>query len=464
MALFGYAEKQNRHSFLFVQLEKSNEGQTWFRKTFLTSQKWEYENSKLNFLSTIWIRLGNLLSLWPTKLIVLLILILHVSIGLWGISYVDVVGSTSQSLASDSYLLKYYIKYFKYYSYNKYRIQIVIDEEVNYADKKIQKDIEKILLQMEENGLIVASLTESWLRWYLDFLKDERISFLLKSYNVSDQRDFIAVLRKAFLRHPVARRFSEDIAFNSNYTSIIGSRFFAQTGFTENEDAEVATLKKVREITDGAPFHVFPYHYNSFWVDDSDLHLKFTAQMLGSIIFIVIIVCFIFMPDVVTTFSVAFSIICTEICTLGYMALWGVDLAQVSIVVLVMCAGFSVDFTAHFTHFYKRCPSEDHNQRLRESISSIGLAIFQGSATTIISILPLAYPLAYIFVATFKIIFLVILFSAANALVFLPVLLASINNTKQKLYNKIKRSNMTNDAETRVEGSINLNFYYSEKL
>ncbi|XP_023235279.1 patched domain-containing protein 3-like [Centruroides sculpturatus] len=336
MALFGYLEKQNRHSLLFVQLEKSNEGQTWFRKTFLTSQKWEYENSKLNFLSTIWIRLGNLLSLWPTKLIVFLILILHVSIGLWGISYIDVVGSTSQSIASDSYLLK----------------------------------------------------------WYLDFLKDERISFLLKSYNISDQGDFIAVLRKAFLRHPMARRFRDDIAFNSNYTSIIGSRFFAQTDFTENEDAEVATLKKLREITDGAPFHVFPYHYNSFLVDDSELHLKFTAQMLGSIIFIVIIVCFIFMPDVVTTFSVAFSIICTEICTLGYMALWGIDLAQVSIVVLVMCAGFSVDFTAHFSHFYKRCPSEDHNQRLRYSISSIGLAIFQGSATTIISILPLAFPLA----------------------------------------------------------------------
>lgn len=403
-------------------------------------------------------KLGNILSLWPIKILVLFTLIGHLVVGFWGITQTDLVGDTSQSSATDSYFLKYYDKNYKYFSRYKNRLQIVIDQELNYADIEIQKQIENLLKEMDEKGLIADSLTESWLRSYLEFLNDERVSSITKAYNVSNSLDFILLLRKFFLHHPAAQRFLNDITFNSNHTSIIGSRFFCQTNFTKDEENDIINLQTMRMITDKAPFIVFPYAYFSFWADDVDLHIKFVTQILSSIAVIVTVICFIFMPDIISTFSVIFSVISTEICALGYMALWKVELAPVSIIVLVMCAGFSVDYSAHLSYAYKVSKSKDPNQRLRDSVNSVGLAIFQGSITTIISIVPLAYPLAYIFLALFKVIFLVVSFSAINALIFLPVLLTTLNQIKQNLCGKTEKIHINNNKSRNTDGNINLGY------
>lgn len=463
MAICGYLEKQNRHSLFFVKLENSNdnENQSWIRKYFFSNRPWKSQNNSSLIVFT---QLGNVLSLRLVKVFVFFILFLHMAVGFWGITKIDVIGEYSEIATSDSYFLKYLENNYKYFSLYKYRFQIVIDEEIDYADLKIQRQIEEMFIEMKNKNLIADSLTESWLRTYLEFLNDERMSSIIEAYNMSNSNDFIKVLRQIFLRHPATKHFRNDITFNKNYTAIIGSRFLCQSHVTEDIDSDFITLFTMREITDNTPFSAFPYIYYSYWADEIELHVKFTIQMLCSIAVIVIFICFIFMPDIITTFSVTFSVISTEICTLGYMSLWNVYLAPVSIIILVMCAGFSVDYSAHLSHTYRECKSNDHNERLRKSINWIGLAIFQGSVTTIISILPLAYPLAYIFVASFKILFLVILFSAINALIFLPVILVTLKIVKQLMCSK-KEKITVNIKEINGKNSenINLGFHYCEK-
>lgn len=435
MAIFGYLEEKKKHSLLFMKIEKSNENQSWIRRKFLSSQSWKSENGE-NSNTTIWIKLGKILSFWPVKSIVLLILAIFIAAGGWGITKTTLFVGSSQGSEFDSYFVKYIENTYKHFTFYEFRFQIVIDQEVNYADKEVQNQIEKILSQMEDKGLIADSLTESWIRSYVEFLKDDNINPILKAYNMSNMNDFITVLRRIFLHLPAAQRFKNDITFNSNYTAIVGSRFLCQTNFTKEEEALVNTIQKMRKITDSVPFRAFPYIFNSYWADDVALHAKFIIQMLSSVIVIIIVICFLFMPDIIIIFSVTFSVVSTEICALGFMALWKVELAAISIIVLVMCSGFSVDYAAHLSHAYSECKNSDHNERLRNSINSIGLAIFQGSVTTIISILPLAYPISHAFISLFKIIFLVILFSAINALVFLPVLLTTLYSIKNKICGK----------------------------
>ncbi|XP_023238897.1 patched domain-containing protein 3-like [Centruroides sculpturatus] len=448
MALFGYLEKQERHSIFFTKINTQTENHSWIRKILFTTPR-----------TSIWTKLGNILFLWYVMIIILFITAGYVAVGVWGVTKTDTIGPFSQSTAYDSYYLQYYKNVLKYFKHYEYSIQIIVDQEINYADVEIQNQIEKLFSEMEREGLIANFLTESWLQSFVEFVKDDSMSAIVKSYNMSDTKDFIVVLRRMFLRHPYAQRFRNDIAFNSDYTTIVGSRFLCQTDFTVDEKSFYVTLQRLRKITDKMPFRVFPYHFFYYIVDSIDLHVKFTVQLLCSIVIIVIIVCFVFMPDVVVTFSVAFSIVTIEISTLGYMALWDVELAPVSMIVLVMCAGFSVDYSAHMSHAYRHCDIEGSNERLRHSIDCIGFAIFQGSATTIISVLPLTVPLAYIFVTIFKIIFLVIIFSFITALVFLPVILSTMNYMKSKMCERKKRSKT---LDHKFDGQVNVGYQSSE--
>ncbi|XP_023235287.1 patched domain-containing protein 3-like [Centruroides sculpturatus] len=450
MAVCGYVEKQNRHSLYFIRLEEPNKFPAWITGVFSV---WKSENTKD---ISMWTQLGNLLSLRRIQILVLMTYAFHVSVGFWGMTQTDVIGDVSQSCAFDSYLMSYYVNDYQHFSRFKHRVQIVIDQEINYADVKIQKRIEKIFKTMREENLIEDSLTQSWLRSYLEFLNDERMSLVVNTYNVSDSYDFILLLRRIFLQHPAAENFRNDIKFDANYTSILGSRFFCQTNTIKNEEAEIDVIQKMRVVTDQLPFTAFPYVYFSFWVDDADLRVKFTAQMLGSVVLVVVVVFFVFMPDTVVTLSIVFSIISIEVSVLGYMALWNVELAQVSVIVLVMCAGFSVDYSVHLCYAYRQSRS------LRNSIESVGHAIFQGSVTTLISLLPLAYPLAYVFVALFKVVFLVVLFSVLNALIILPVLLTLFDDVKQRNCCSSDEAIINNNDSNETNEQINLSFYSLE--
>ncbi|XP_023214793.1 patched domain-containing protein 3-like isoform X2 [Centruroides sculpturatus] len=457
MAVFGYVEKQERHSLFFTKINTQKENRSWIRKFLFSTQSWKSTKNNVALTSSIFIRFGYILSIWYVKIIIFFIIAGYVVVALWGLTNTHISGSFSYSATYDSYFLEYHKKIFNNFNHYEYRFQIVIDQEINYADVQIQNEIENFFSEMEREGLIADFLTESWLRSYLKFLKDQRMSPILKSFNISDTKDFISILRSVFLRHPSARRFRNDIAFNSDNSAIVGSRFLCQTKLTTEESLRLIFIN-MRKLTEKMPFKAFPYHVLSYWTDSIELHVKFTAQLLSSAVIIIVIVCFVLMPDIVVMFSVCFSIVTIEISTLGYMALWDVELTPVSIIVLVMCAGFSVDYSAHIAHAYRHYDSEDPNERLRHSISSIGYAIFQGSATTIIAVLPLAIPLAYIFVATFKIIFMVILFSAINALIFLPVLLSTLNHVKLKICDRKKRNK---NLDT-VDGHTNVGFSVSE--
>lgn len=136
------------------------------------------------------------------------------------------------------------------------------------------------------------------------------------------------------------------------------------------------------------------------------------------------IISFIFIPDMLCGLWVAFSIVSIEAGVAGYMALWDVRLDSISMINLIMCIGFSVDFTAHICYAFMSCKEKDPAARIRESLYTLGLPILQGSFSTILAVLALVFADSYIFLVFFKMIFLVIFFGAMHGLFLLPVLLS----------------------------------------
>lgn len=139
---------------------------------------------------------------------------------------------------------------------------------------------------------------------------------------------------------------------------------------------------------------------------------------------VMMVVSLLFIPNVLCCFWVAFSVISIETGVVGYMALWGVSLDSISMINLIMCIGFSVDFTAHICYAYMSSKAKEPEERVRECLYALGLPIMQGAMSTILGVMVLYWAGSYIFLTFFKTVFLVIFFGAMHGILLLPVLLS----------------------------------------
>lgn len=187
---------------------------------------------------------------------------------------------------------------------------------------------------------------------------------------------------------------------------------------------EKEMLRDLRAICKAAPINVTIFNPYFVYFDQFELvrPTALWAMILGALIMMA--VSFIFIPNILCSLWVAFSIVSIELGVAGYMSLWDVHLDSISMINLIMCIGFSVDFTAHICYSYMSSKANSAGERIRESMYSLGLPIVQGASSTILGCIALLIAQSYIFLVFFKMIFLVIFFGAMHGLFLLPVLLS----------------------------------------
>lgn len=163
---------------------------------------------------------------------------------------------------------------------------------------------------------------------------------------------------------------------------------------------------------------------------------------------VMMLVSFLFIPNILCSLWVAFSIISIETGVIGYMALWHVNLDSISMINLIMCIGFSVDFTAHICYAYMTSKAKRPDERVRECLYALGLPIFQGAVSTILGMVALVLADSYLFSVFFKMIFLVVFFGAMHGLLLLPVLLSLFGPGSCTNHDKEVEINMSNMDKT----------------
>lgn len=137
-----------------------------------------------------------------------------------------------------------------------------------------------------------------------------------------------------------------------------------------------------------------------------------------------IVISMILIPNMWCSLYIGFAIISIEIGVIGFMSLWGVRLSLISMICLIMCIGFSVDFTAHISYSYCSSKANTANEKIMESLFALGLPIVQGGVSTVCSVFAFAFVPSGVYVLFFKVVFLVVVFSGLHGLFVIPVLLA----------------------------------------
>ena len=108
------------------------------------------------------------------------------------------------------------------------------------------------------------------------------------------------------------------------------------------------------------------------------------------------------------------------------MQVWGLNIDNVTVIMLVIALGLAVDYSAHIGRNFL----EKHghpNDRMRLTLQDMGVAVFHGAMSTMVAVLVLGSSDSYVFMTFFKQLFLCISLGLAHGLILLPVCLSLCN-------------------------------------
>ncbi|KAI8479819.1 Patched domain-containing protein 3 [Branchiostoma belcheri] len=432
MVYIGHREKGNRHATTCMRVptpEEAKDRSGCFRAMCTGNAmagvdgNGEYHGSDHAIMVFFRKYFGPVITKWWVKAIVLLIYGAYLGCAIWGCTQVRQGIRLSRLAPDDSFVVDFFDKQDQYY-FGEYgpRVAVIITEPLAYWEESTRDQVEKLLAKFEDTDFTFGRTeSESWLRDYLAFVN--QYSGVIPGLSAATKSSFLSNLSDPFLKNAAFERYALDIEFNGDKSAILSTRFFVQTKNIINSDREQGMMLKMREIADSMSLKTMVYHPNFIFYDQYIIILPTTLQNLGIATATMFVVALVLVPHPVCSVWVTLSIasICTGV--VGYMTFWDVNLDAISMINIIMCIGFSVDFSAHITYAFVSCTEKNRNARAVFALYSLGMPILQGALSTILGVSALSTSVSYIFRTFFKTMFLVILLGALHGLVILPVVL-----------------------------------------
>jgi len=433
LALSGYAEKKNLHGMVCIPTTPKSQAsnRNWIYRVFCTgginpadpyNPKDNRDHAGMVFMRD---KLGYALSLKWVKSIVLILFTTYIVVAIWGITNINEGLEKRNTVNFDSYSIKFYDMDDKYYKDFRYPINVIISGDIHFSNPQTQDKIERMMRKFENSTYVADNLSSSWLRDFLSFVERNK-GYSDLQMNIDTEHEFVNNLRNIYLTD-MSSPLNLDVNFDEDFERIISSRFLLQ-GFKVDsaikETGMVSELRKICEEFSSEDFQVTVFHPYFIYIDQ---YLEIMPQTIQSVLVtsgFMMVVSFIMIPNPICSLWVAFSIMSIEAGVLGYMTWWGVNLDGIALINLIMCIGFSVDFSAHICYHYMSEEDKSAEERISASLYALGMPIIQGAISTILGVIGLGFAPSYVYITFFKMIFLVIFLGAAHGLILLPVLLS----------------------------------------
>ena len=440
LAVSGRAEAAGRSGLTGLQVRGARYSSCLPRRARYTVTSGQAERraaaSKREEVATV--LLGRVIRSGWVRISVLALYISYVAVAIFGICNVQVLFDKTKLINYDSAMHAFVDVEDRLFRDKAFSISVIISGDVNYTDPVQLARIDSLISELESSTYINEHLSKSWLA---DFRTVEKArEFILT--NSSSQGNVAAMVRPSeadFVRsveefyRDSGSQYRLDIAYTPDRNRIAASRFLIQGQNIHSTVEEERMVTEIREICRKASDDSFRANVFNSYFPYTDQYLTIFDQSVQCIVFtggIVIAVSVLLLPDTVSALSAILSIVSTLTGCLGFMSLWGIVLDGITLINLIMCIGFSVDFSAHFCYHYidhkRRCRPEEREQLVERTLLSVCKPVLQGAVSTLLGIVGMLYAPSLSFVIFFKMMLIVMTLGVLHSLVLVPILLAFI--------------------------------------
>ncbi|RXN10917.1 patched domain-containing 3-like protein [Labeo rohita] len=453
LALNGRREKDNRHWLTCMRVPEvsgDNKGccaggafDENTSKEFDMPMDSFFKNYYSPFLTKVWV-----------KALVCLIYAGYLSVSIYGCFQIQ-EGLHLKHLAVDgSYVADYYDKEDEFFSDFGPNVMLVIkDEHFQYWNPTARKSLDSCLAHFQNLAMADSDIPPiSWLHEYVPFGQNA-------SFNETHFNSHLT----AFLNHS---GFSQDVNFTNNH--ILASRMFVQTVDIRTAIDEKNMLNAFRETAAECgklqtPVDLIVYHPAFIYFDQYAVIITNTIQNILVATGAMLVISLLLIPHPLCSFWVTFAIASVIVGVAGFMGLWDVSLDSVSMINLVICIGFSVDFSAHISYAFVSSEESSANDKATDAITKLGYPIIQGAVSTIAGVVVLVAAESYIFRTFFKIMLLVILYGAVHGIAFIPVFLTFLGtSSNSRVKNKQSLPERIDSSQQSVKSFEIQNHWYTD--
>ncbi|XP_072364511.1 patched domain-containing protein 3-like [Scyliorhinus torazame] len=411
----GRREADNRHAWTLKQVKREHEpGESKCYAMCCVGGAYDEETgTELDHPMSTFIKnyYGPFLTNRWTKGVVVFLYLAYLAFSIYGCLNIKEGIDLRNLVNDDSYLVKFYDDQSEFFSQYGPRVMVSVTEPVEYWDVTIRDNIDICMGRFEQLPFVDHELSESWLGTYITISKQMLL-------DIKEKSNFLGNVYTLF---QVAPLFEHDVEFQKDNQSILASRFFIQTINVNNSVAEKNMLIDLRKLAEDCKIPLLVYHPAFIYFDQYLVIVSNTIQNVVMAAVAMFIVSLLLIPNLVCSLWLTFAISSVLVGVAGFMTFWGVNLNSISMINLVICIGFSVDFTAHISYAFVSSDNESVNERSIDALYNLGYPILQGALSTIIGVAALSMAASYIFRTFFKIIFLVITVGVIHGVVLMPV-------------------------------------------
>lgn len=305
----------------------------------------------------------------------------------------------------DSYITSYFTTQTQHFSEFGPTVTVAAVQPLLYWEEAEQELLRNCVSSFESLDFVRGVFA-----WFISFQQYAEAN----SLNVSSQEAFKERLRSFLEENPSLRR---DVNLTHNNT-IQASRFFIET---LNRGPKEDVMTGLRAVAESCPLELLVYHPSFVYLDQYTVITGNTLQTILVAVLAMLAVSLLLIPNPLCAVCVALAICSVMAGVTGFMSLWAVSLDSISMINLVMCVGFSVDFSAHVAYAFVSGDGKDVNQRAGDALARLGYPVMQGALSTVLGVVVLSTSSSYIFRTFFKIVFLVVTLGLMHGLVFIPV-------------------------------------------
>uniref|UniRef100_A0A915AUF4 SSD domain-containing protein n=1 Tax=Parascaris univalens TaxID=6257 RepID=A0A915AUF4_PARUN len=375
-----------------------------------------------------------------TSICMLLIMCAYWSISIYGIKHITpniqpsklvIIGSPMEQLLHmrDKYVQSEYLF-----------VTVIVGNAGNLTDPRRRQRIHSMVEQFESmpecNG---QRFTYFWMRDYDRFMSTSGADIQMDEDSRAESSPYSSQSIQEFLQWSENKIWGSFIVFDNNTKSIpkfsLVVRYHGPhiVQFTE----KLRMLKEWRAIAENyTDLSATIYNDDAVFTDQIESLIPRTSQSTLYCFACMLLLCSVFMPNLIAVFAASVPIVSIFIGVAGFMTLWHVDLDPISMMALILSIGMSVDYLAHITYHYYNIsmfhPSMSSVEVMQHALSNIAYPLLQCCLSNVFFVLCLLFVNTYITRVIVKTVLLVVFFGSMHALVIIPAFLCAFSKWRFK--------------------------------
>ena len=325
---------------------------------------------------------GKFLMKTPVRIATVVLGIGLLSISIYGTTFLDQSFDSSTLGKDSSYQKKFYDIKRAMFS-QSFDVNIVVLGKKDYSDQIIQSQYLKLSAIARSNSKYL-NYSSNWLESYIAWAKED------SSCSINGAANF-SVNLAVFLRDPRYLVHRSHLVLSGS-NDIVASRLIARTKSNQHSIFKRDAMMLLRADLDAACcLNAFPttlgfIYYEQFVVIKRDTIRNLAVS--GSAVLIVTLP-YLIHPGVVLLVFFGFVSLVFEL--LAVMYIWSVSLNSISMIVIVMAIGFSVDYSAHIAHAYIMSTADTPEGRVIDAMTTMGASVAMGGKCYLLKYTALLY-------------------------------------------------------------------------